>query len=227
MGNPGYNLRQNVAPPIRYESEDVVREEYIISLFRPRSFFQNPNENKRWHPQDPIPYVEYNPNLRPASFPSIDPDEAARRNLTEKMKSFNSVDHARSRVQSVPSTGKILIPQSNLPMPSTKNYDRNERQISTSSATQQNVYQNESFGPPVFKMGREPVVDPVYSNCNENSTYTHNMNVMGQYPKKAEAQSLLLLDEMASSDEELVRVSKIVSELKISRCGLSVQANEA
>lgn len=227
MGKPGYNLRQKVAPPIRYKSEDLVREEYNISLFRPKSFFRNPKENKIWHPQDPMPFVEYNPNLRPASFPSIEPDEAARRNLNEKMKSFNSADHAKPRVQSAPSAGKILTPLSTPPMPSTKNHDKSEKQISTSTATQQNASQNERFGSPEFGMGREPVVDLVYSNCNENSTYTHNMHVMSQCPKRAEAQNLFLLDEMASSDEELVRVSKIVSELKISRCGLNVQVNEA
>ncbi|MCJ1351729.1 MAG: hypothetical protein MMC33_001713 [Icmadophila ericetorum] len=206
MGRPSYNLRKNVAAPTKYGSEDPSEEAFATTLFRSRSYFQNPKENKKWHPQDPMSHVEYNPDLPPACFPSIGSDEAARRYLTQSPNSsIEAASHVSSLIQNSSSANNPFTPP---PTPSISNDDQHDQHLATNSTTQQTVSQNRRFGSPEFLMGREPEVDTNYSNCDENCTYKDNVNTLIKDKKKEQEEDQLVFDDMASSDEEIMRYYK-------------------
>ncbi|KAL9122131.1 MAG: hypothetical protein Q9187_001308 [Circinaria calcarea] len=167
-------LRKKVNPPKRYMpelSDSPFEQRYVPPTDRP-SF--------------DIPYVDFNPLLPPAAFPTLDSAEVARR---QSQANFNRNSKPLQNNRSDEHRFADVSPDNNsfstaMPSPSTRwNNHSDTRQIRYAGLTEDNVE-----------------TDLEHSNSIENPVYRQNLEMLGELQKRSKTEWNTL--EMETSDEE-------------------------
>lgn len=170
-------LRKKVNPPKRYLpelSDSPLEQRYIPHTDRP-SF--------------DIPYVDFNPLLPPAAFPTLDSAEVARRqsqaNFSRNSKPLQNNRSDENRFADVPSDNTSEPPFSTaMPPPSTRRNNHSDtRQIRNTGLTDDNVE-----------------TDLEHSNSMQNPVYRQNLEILGELQKRSKTEWNIL--EMETSDED-------------------------
>lgn len=161
-------LRKKVNRPQRYEPEidDAGRaERYIPPLNRP--IF-------------PTSFIEYNPILRPAAFPTLHQAQTA---LSEQ-------DHApeRSNTKSRQQADIIPIAERTLAQTNTATTGPSAQTEVRAGNTPASAAENDNLG---------------VSNCRHNPVYVRNLKLLYQYSQRTEHE--WNIQEMDTSDEELLQ----------------------
>lgn len=157
-------LRKKVKRPQRYEPEidDAGRERYIPPLNRP--IFRTP-------------FVEYNPNMRPAAFPTLDhaqtaPSEQDDATTLSDMKSGQQADTV--------SIAERTLSQTNMAKSKTSAPTEARTEITPASAVE-----DENLAA---------------SNCHQNPVYASNLQLSQKWRQRTEHD--WNIQEMETSDEE-------------------------
>lgn len=166
------HLRDNINAPHRLENDDTYEESPRQSLRRSRA-------------QPPRRYVDYNPNLPPASFPTLDeprvPEKADTEVLEEKGQTIQS--------QPTPSNED------------SGNHSDPDKQDTEARVDLKDVPNYSLEGWVLVEEDRHPIyVSWVASNGDYNPVYTRNMDIMAH----AGNDTSLVYSDMEDSDSEVV-----------------------